>query len=91
MKGRELLAWNLRRLRAEQGKSQMRFAKDAKMDRSYLSELENEHRNASVDQLDKLASSLGVTISELFRLPEAGEKKPKKLDSGRPRLKRDSR
>lgn len=57
MKGRALLSWNLRRLRTERGLSQGRLATKLKMDRAYLSEIENKHRKPTVDLLDKLAEA----------------------------------
>lgn len=84
MKGRALLAWNLRRLRSEQGISQERLAADAEVDRAYVSELERKRGNATVDMLDRLAVVLDVTLIEFFKIPESGAKKPKPLKSGRP-------
>ena len=51
---------------------------------AYVSELERKRGNATLDLLDKLAAVLGVPLSEFFREPEAGAKKPKPLPSGRP-------
>ena len=85
MKGRALFAWNLRRLRSERGISQERLAADSEVDRAYVSELENKRGNPTVDFLDKLAAVLEVPISEFFRAPEPGEKRPRSLPGGRPR------
>ena len=85
MKGRALLSWNLRRLRTERGISQSRLAAKLKMDRAYLSEIENGHRKPTVDLLDKLAEALKVPFHELFLPPEPGAEPPKALPSGRPR------
>jgi transcriptional regulator with XRE-family HTH domain len=93
MKGRALLAWNLRRLRSEREISQERLAADAEVDRAYVSELERKRGNPTVDLLDKLAATLQVPLSEFFREPEVGAKRPKPLRSGRPvraRLRRPS-
>jgi transcriptional regulator with XRE-family HTH domain len=84
MNGRALLAWNLRRLRGERGISQERLAADAGVDRAYVSQIERELGNATLDMLDKLSSLLDVPISEFFREPEAGEKRPTLLPGGRP-------
>lgn len=83
MNGRALLAWNLRRLRSERGISQERLAADTGVDRAYMSELEREQGNATIDVLDRLAASLGIPVLEFFRLPEPGEKAPTALRSGR--------
>ena len=83
MDGRALLAWNLRRLRAERGVSQERLAADTGVDRAYVSELERGLGNASVDLLDRLATSLGTPLAEFFKMPEAGAEVPKSLPAGR--------
>lgn len=83
MNGRALLAWNLRRLRAERGISQERLAADAEIDRAYLSEIERQLGNATLDVLDRLAHHLGVAHSELLRQPERGEAPPRNLTPGR--------
>jgi transcriptional regulator with XRE-family HTH domain len=85
MNGRALLAWNLRRLRTEQGLSQKRLADEAGADRAYINEIEAERRSVTVDFLDKLADCLDVSLPEFFRPPTPGEKRPKALPGGRPR------
>jgi transcriptional regulator with XRE-family HTH domain len=87
MKGRALLAWNLRRLREAKGISQQQFAGKFKMDRAYISAIENGHRRSSLDLMDKLAAALDVPVHELLLPPEEGVDPPKKLPSGRPRVK----
>lgn len=84
MHGRALLAWNLRRLRGDRGLSQERLADASGVDRAYVSEIEQEDVATSVDTLDKLVHGLKVSIAELFREPEPGEKKPGILPGGRP-------
>ncbi|WP_082536992.1 MULTISPECIES: helix-turn-helix domain-containing protein [unclassified Aureimonas] len=83
MNGRELLAWNLRRLRVEKGLSQERLAADTSIDRAYLGGLERKTENASVDLLDRLARGLSAGIWELFVVPEPGAEPPKPLRGGR--------
>jgi transcriptional regulator with XRE-family HTH domain len=83
MNGRAPLAWNLRRLRSERGVSQERLAADTGVDRAYLSEIEREQGNASVDVLDRLAAVLGVTIGEFFEAPAEGDERPTTLPRGR--------
>jgi transcriptional regulator with XRE-family HTH domain len=83
MKGRALLAWNLRRLRVERGISQADLATDAGVDRAYVSELERKQGNATVDLLDRLASALKTNLAEFFKEPGSGEKRPKPLSGGR--------
>jgi len=83
MNGRALVAWNLKKLRTERGISQERLAADAGIDRAYLSEIERQLGNASVDLLDRLAGVLGVSVSAFFALPGQGEAAPRSLPSGR--------
>lgn len=66
-RGRELLARNIRALRAEQGLSQEALAAKAGLHRTYVGSVERQERNVSVDAIEKLAKSLGVPISDLFR------------------------
>jgi transcriptional regulator with XRE-family HTH domain len=82
MNGRALLAWNLRRLRGERGLSQEGLARETEIDRAYVSEIEREKGNATVDMLDRLAVALSVGIDELFCRPEEGSERPRPLKSG---------
>jgi transcriptional regulator with XRE-family HTH domain len=83
MNGRALIAWNLRRLRVKRGLSQERLAFDAEVDRSYVGGLERHEQNPIVDLLDRLANTLEVPISELFKQPRVGDARPKPLQRGR--------
>ena len=83
MNGRALVAWNLRRLRTARGVSQERLAADAGVDRAYISELEREQGNASVDLLDRLAAVLDVGVGEFLTAVTEGEKKVSPLPAGR--------
>jgi transcriptional regulator with XRE-family HTH domain len=83
MNGRELVAWNLRRLRVARGLSQERLAYDAGVDRSYVGGLERRKENPTVDVLDRLAATLSVALGELFRQPRKNAVPPKPLRSGR--------
>jgi len=83
MKGRALLAWNLRALRTAKSLSQERLAADAGVDRAWVSELEREQGNTSVDLLDRLAEALDVPIAALFAEPDPDADKPQPLRSGR--------
>lgn len=66
MRGRDLVGFNIRRLRVERSISQERLAFDAGVDRSYLGSVERGEENPTVDVLDKLAKTLGVALSEFF-------------------------
>ena len=83
MKGRAIVAWNLRRIRVKRGFSQERLAFDTEVDRSYLGGLERGEQNPTVDILDRLAHTLSIPLSELFILPPKGATPPRPLRSGR--------
>lgn len=83
MTGRELVAWNLRRIRVLRDISQERLAYDAGVDRSYVGGLERLEENPTVDLLDRLANTLGVPLAELFKAPRQGAQAPKPLRRGR--------
>jgi len=83
MSGRVLLAWNLRSLRTRRGLSQEKLAADAGVDRAWVSQIERQQGNTSIDLLDRLAVVLEVPIAELFREPSPGEAKPMPLRGGR--------
>jgi transcriptional regulator with XRE-family HTH domain len=83
MNGRALVAWNLRRIRVRRGLSQERLAYDAEVDRSYVGGLERREENPTVDVLDRLTKTLGISLAELFREPRKGAPPPKALRSGR--------
>lgn len=87
MNGRALVAWNLRRIRVKRGLSQERLAFDAEVDRSYVGGLERQDENPTVDILDQLAKTLGVSVSEFFNQPRKGASAPKPLRSGRRPMK----
>ena len=83
MASRDLVAWNIRRLRVAKGISQERLAAEAGVDRTYVSRLERKIENPSIGILDKIAEALGAHISELLIEPEGGEAAPKPLKAGR--------
>lgn len=66
MRGRDLVGWNVRRVRVASGISQERLAFDSGVDRSYLGGMERGEENPTVDVLDRLAGTLGVSLRELF-------------------------
>lgn len=83
MNGRELVGWNVRRLRVAMGLTQEALAVDAGLDRSYVGRIERATENPSVDTLDQLAAALRVASAELLREPAEGEARPVPLRSGR--------
>ena len=83
MTSRELLAWNLRSLRGRRGLSQETVAADTGLDRTYISEIERQKVNASLDVLDRLAAYLGVQAADLLKKPADGEAPPLIIRPGR--------
>jgi transcriptional regulator with XRE-family HTH domain len=83
MDARELVTWNLRRLRVERGLAQEALAIDAGIDRTYVSRLERGLENPTVAVLERLAAALSVQITELFVVPEPDAPAPQLLQSGR--------
>ncbi|WP_332713276.1 helix-turn-helix domain-containing protein [Pelagibacterium mangrovi] len=83
MNARELVAWNMRRLRVAAGFSQEKLGDAAGVDRTYVSRLERKMENPSIGVLEKISEALGVHISEMFAEPDPNEKAPKPLKAGR--------
>jgi transcriptional regulator with XRE-family HTH domain len=63
---RDVLASNLRRLRAERRMSQEDLALEAELHRTFVSHVERGARNISLDNVEKLAKALAVPIHELL-------------------------
>jgi transcriptional regulator with XRE-family HTH domain len=83
MTPRDLLAWNVRKLRVSRGLSQERLAFEAGLERVSISQLERKQVNLGVDSLGKIAAALNCKISELLLEPVEGEKAPENLRRGR--------
>ncbi|MBN15972.1 MAG: transcriptional regulator [Pelagibacterium sp.] len=64
---REVLAFNLKRLRQAKHLSQEELAHLANVDRTYISSLERCVYGASIDVLDRLATVLDVEPADLLR------------------------
>lgn len=64
---RQRLGLNLRRLRETKGLSQEKFAFEAHIHRTYVSDIERGARNPTITIVQKLADALGVTASELLK------------------------
>lgn len=60
------LGMRIRYLRKKKGLSQEDLALDSGINKNYLSDLERGMRNPTVNILEKLAVTLGVSLSELF-------------------------
>ncbi len=62
---RQVFARNLRRYRRVRDISQEQLALQAGMSRSYVSGIEREERNVSIDNMGGLADALGVPLKDL--------------------------
>lgn len=60
------LGAELRRARNEAGLTQEALARAAKLDRAYISLLENDRKSPTVDTLFRLCGALGVTASAVL-------------------------
>jgi transcriptional regulator with XRE-family HTH domain len=63
---RQRIADNLTRIRKERGLSQERLAELADFHRTYVSQVERQITNISIDGLERLAAALEVDIVELL-------------------------
>jgi transcriptional regulator with XRE-family HTH domain len=83
MNGRELVAWNVRRLRVERDVSAEALAAQSGVDRAYLSRVERALANPTIDVLERLASVLGVELLDFFVVPARSDQPPEPLPGGR--------
>ena len=54
-------------LRSKKGLSQEKFALMIDMDRTYYASVESGKRNISINNIEKIAKGLGVSLEELFK------------------------
>lgn len=66
-RARQTFAANIRRLRESCGLSQEALASRAKLHRTYVGSIERAERNVSIDNMERLAAALGVSLAELVR------------------------
>ena len=71
-----MLGNELRKAREEAGLTQEQLSFAAKIDRTYISQLENGHKSPTVDVLLRLCDALGVSASDFLARVEA-TRKPK--------------
>jgi transcriptional regulator with XRE-family HTH domain len=64
---RNVLAKNMRVLRAARGLTQEALADASGLNRTYLSSVERSERNVSIDNIARIATALEVEASELLR------------------------
>ena len=60
------LGLKIQALRKQLGFSQEKFALQISMDRTYFASIESGKRNVSLNNIEKIANGLGITLSELF-------------------------
>ena len=70
---RDVLAKNMRRLRAERGLTQEALAGESGMNRTYLSSVERSERNVSIDNIARIAAALHVEPWTLLRDGQTAE------------------
>lgn len=64
------LGEKLKQLRVSHGLTQEAFAFEVGIDRRYLSDLENNKRNVSVEIISRVAKYFGLSLSQFFSLVE---------------------
>ncbi|TNE63188.1 MAG: XRE family transcriptional regulator [Rhodobacteraceae bacterium] len=64
---RDIVARNMRKLRAERGWSQEYLANEAGLNRTYLSAVERSEQNISIDNLYRVAEGFGVEAWMLLK------------------------
>jgi len=67
---REVLAFNVRMYRVTRQLSQEQLGLAAELDRTFVSQVERARINVSVDNIEKLAVTLGIDPSLLFVRPK---------------------
>lgn len=75
MKSEILLKYGqvVRKIRLEKGISQETLADLSGLHRTYMSDVELGKRNVSLENIDRIAGALEISISEIFRQIESGE------------------
>jgi transcriptional regulator with XRE-family HTH domain len=85
MNARELVAWNVRRIRVRRGISSENLAAESGVDRAYVSRIERAVANPTIAILEQIAAVLEVEIGELFAIPQPTDERPEPLPGGRHR------
>ncbi len=67
---RYVFAKNVRRIRQVKKYSQEQLADFCELHRTYISDIERETRNISIDNIEKIANALGVPASSLLEEAE---------------------
>ena len=64
---KEKFGHRIKELRQALNLSQEKFALQIDMDRTYLASIESGKRNVSLENINKIASGLGISLEDLFR------------------------
>ncbi len=80
---RELLAWNVKKLRVARGLSQEHLALEAGLERAAISNIERKQVSIGIDLVGQIATTLEVPVKDLFIEPLPGEPEPVNLKRGR--------
>lgn len=67
---RSTVATNVRRYRLARGLSQQDFAHEIEMDRTYYGGVERGERNVSIDNIERIATGLGISPHLLLLTPD---------------------
>jgi len=63
---KEKIGSRIKELRSQQKISQEALAGKAGLDRTYINSVENGKRNISIENIEKIAKALDITIAEFF-------------------------
>jgi transcriptional regulator with XRE-family HTH domain len=80
---RDVIGWNLRRLRLERRLSQERLALAFGIDRAYVGRVERGSENVTIAALEAFATALEVPIAVMLTEPQADAARPTTLKAGR--------
>ena len=58
---------NIKKIRTRKGMSQGDICRALDMDRGYMSAIENGKKNITLQQLERLAQALGVSVDKLLK------------------------
>ena len=61
------LGQRIKLLRVKKGLSQEKFALSIDMDRTYYASVESRKRNISLNNIEKIANGLNISLEELFK------------------------
>lgn len=62
------IAKTIKQIRLQKQLSQEELAKLSSLDRTYISGIENRHRNITLDSLENIIFALGITPSVFFKI-----------------------